>query len=117
MTIAETSLEYSGLYEAELLLELMLRYWSHPFAADSDFRENLIEGAAEVLHAAISGMTIVDGIPSESTNLVMAIWYAECVSAGREESEAFKQFAERREWLDRIRRALPACFCNPDELI
>ena len=47
MSIARASLKLSGLFEAELLLELMLRYWNHPLADDRDFRNNLLENAAE----------------------------------------------------------------------
>ena len=34
--IAQISLNFTGLYESELLVELMLRYWNHPNANDAD---------------------------------------------------------------------------------
>jgi len=49
MAIADESLKYAGLFEAELLLELMLRHWSHPFASDANFRNELLETAVGVL--------------------------------------------------------------------
>ena len=36
-TIAEASLEFTGLFEVEVLLELMLRFWGHPLADNRKF--------------------------------------------------------------------------------
>jgi hypothetical protein len=52
MSVAKRCLAFSGLFEAEVLIELMLRYWGHPLATDKDFRESLLESAASVLGTA-----------------------------------------------------------------
>lgn len=104
----------SGLFEAELLVELMLRYWAHPLASDADFRTQLLEAAVGVLEASMQGKALIEGIPSEQVNLVMAIWFAEWSSltdSGVEHLEA------RKLWLTKVRRAIPSCFTDQDELI
>lgn len=45
-SIAKACLQMTGLFEAELLTELMLRFWNHPLAEDEDFRSSLLEAAA-----------------------------------------------------------------------
>jgi hypothetical protein len=55
-------LAFSGLYEAELLIELMLRHWQHPLAEDGEFRNNLLEGAADVLRSCVAGQPALEGI-------------------------------------------------------
>ena len=116
MTIAELSLEHSGLFEAELLVELMLRYWNHPYADQQDFRENLLEGAAEILRSAIRGEVVIDGLPPDRTNLLAALWYAEFVSVEEFAAESRDECSGRKAWLQRLQMAVPSCFCNPDEL-
>ena len=37
MSIAKESLRMTGLFEAEVLVELMLRHWKHLLATDRDF--------------------------------------------------------------------------------
>lgn len=118
-SIASLSLRLSGLYEAELLVELMLRYWKHPLAEDADFRNSLLERAAEVLRTAVQGQPLLEGLPAEKTNLVAAIWYAEWASLGAEGSGGDADSAlsnHRRGWLETVRHALPSCFCSPDLL-
>jgi hypothetical protein len=117
MSVASLSLRVTGLYEAELLVELMLRYWSHPLAADADFRSDLLERAAEALRAAIAGQALIDGLPATKTNLVAAIWYAEWMSLGPENTELDPEIVSQcNNWLETVRRALPSCFCPPDLL-
>lgn len=116
MSIAKASLRFCGLFEAELLTELMLRYWGHPLAADRDFRNQLVETATEVLRAAAAGQTFIEGFSGPNMNLVAAVWYAEWNGISPSDNEPI-QFAEDREkWLEAVRRALPSCFCNPDFL-
>ena len=113
MSLARKSHDMSGLFEAEVLVGLMLRYWQHPLAEDREFCNELLERAAEVLTHALAGEKIMEDVEPANTNLIGAIWYAEWSAlqgAGSESS------AERQAWLDRVRRALPSCFCNPDEL-
>lgn len=118
MSIAKASLQYSGLFEAELLVELMLRYWKHPLADDQDFRNRLLESAVEALHAAASGHELIQGLQPQNTNLVAAIWYAETNSpvTSQEEEESLGHTAARQEWRLTVRHVLPSCFCNPEML-
>jgi hypothetical protein len=113
MSIAEESLRLTGIFEAELLVELMLRYWEHPYADEPDFRHDLLEAAAQVLQAAVIGQTFIDDVPSEKMNLVAAVWYAETNSLDAGHSPEIEQ---RRIWADRVRHAVPSCFCNPQSL-
>lgn len=116
MSIAEESLRYAGLYEAELLLELMLRYWTHPFANDAYFRNQLLETAAGVLELAVSGTSVLSDVAAENMNLVAAIWAAEWSALERPGSDSLQSLEQRRVWLDTVRRAVPSCFCNPEML-
>jgi hypothetical protein len=77
MTLTEKCLAFSGLFEAELLIQLMLRYWSHPLAPDDEFRNALLEGAADVLRSCIAGQQLMEDIPSDQMNFVAAAWYVE----------------------------------------
>lgn len=113
MTVAEQCLALSGLFEAELLVELMLRYWEHPLAADEEFRNELLEGAAGVLRSCIAGQQMVKDLPPEQMNLVAALWYVEwnALSTGAADTQGL-----RKRWLDTVRQAIPSCFCPPDSL-
>lgn len=116
-SIAAASLKLAGLYEAELLVELMLRYWQHPLADDSDFRGNLLETAVAALDGAAKGQRLLQNLPARQTNLVAAIWYSEWAAISTEASAAGDQIrALREKWLDSVRRALPSCFCDPELL-
>lgn len=118
-SIASLSLRLSGLYEAELLVELMLRYWKHPLADDADFRSDLLENAAEALRMAVDGQSLIADVPAKKTNLVAAVWYVEWASLDAEGSGGLAGTPlsnQRREWLETVRRAVPSCFCSPDLL-
>lgn len=108
--ICSKCLELSGLFEAELLVELMLRFWMHPFADDRDFRNQLLESAAEHLKSSVEGRTLIADIPSSDFNLVMAIWYAEWVDIGSKASK------DRLAWLESVKRAIPSCFSGQADL-
>src|SRR5262245_3796114 len=112
-SIAERCYALSGLYEAELLVELMLRHWGHPMAADSDFRNELLESAVEVLKSSISGEELVEGVPPKQVNLVTAIWFAEWSSVSGGSSE---QIEQRKLWLETVKRHIPSCFSDQDAL-
>ncbi len=112
-SIASRCLALSGLFEAELLLELMLRHWSHPFADNLDFRNQLLEAAVEFLRASVDGKTLLEGIPPDQMNLVMALWYAEWSSVNSGENE---RVGERTQWLENVKRAIPSCFCDQGNL-
>jgi hypothetical protein len=113
MSIAEKCLAFSGLFEAELLIELMLRYWSHPLGGDKEFRNALLEGAADVLRSCIAGQQFMEDIPADQMNFVAATWYVEwnSLSNGAEDLQGTRQI-----WLDQVRRAIRSCFCPPDSL-
>ncbi|MFN0051593.1 MAG: hypothetical protein ACKV0T_05340 [Planctomycetales bacterium] len=116
MSIASASLEMTGLFEAELLTELMLRYWEHPLAEDAEFAQALLDRAAEVLRASIAGQQLIDGLRPTDMNLVTALWYAEWSQIEASESKSDPQVTARLRWAETVRRALPSCFCDPDLL-
>jgi hypothetical protein len=114
-SIAKKSLELTGLFEAEVLLWLMLRNWDHPLADDKEFANGLLEDAAATLRSAVRGATVIEGVPARSLNFVAAIWYAEFCAI--EEHDVDQTTLEAREkWLSSVRRALPSCFCDPSDL-
>ncbi|NNM84224.1 MAG: hypothetical protein HKL96_00475 [Phycisphaerales bacterium] len=114
MNVAQKSLELTGIFEAEVLVELMLRFWQHPFAADRDFRNDLLERTAEVLRTALAGTRIVQDIQPQNTNFIVAVWYSEW-AAIQDVLDGVRQ--EREAWLERVKRALPSCFCDPGDLL
>ncbi len=116
MSAAKDALNFSGLFESELLVELMLRYWKHPFADDSDFRNNLLETAAEALRLSIAGKSLIDTLQPKDMNLVAAVWYAEWSSVAGDVQVTEAERINRENWLNIVRRALPSCFCDPDQL-
>lgn len=119
MSIAEESFRLTGLFEAELLIELMLRYWHHPYCDQRDFGQQLLENAAEALRLSISGTQLIDGLMPEHMNLVAAAYYVEwsAVSAMPSDPSTDAELQGRVDWLIAIRRAIPGSFCNPDGLV
>src|SRR5262249_20700549 len=115
-SIAEESLRLTGLFEAELLVELMLRHWQHPYADVVDFRQDLLEAAAGVLKASVAGQGILEEVAPEKMNLVAAVWYAESSSLDAEPDQSDDNYRRRRSWTETIRRSIPSCFCDPDLL-
>ncbi len=107
------AIRFCGLYEAELLVELMLRFWNHPNSADRDFRNYLVEAAAEVLERSRQGEQFIDNIKPMDMNFVAAVWYVEsCQVTDLRDANA----TNRSEWLEKVRRSIPACFCDPRDL-
>ena|SRR5437773_5170597 len=115
-SIAKACLQLTGLFEAELLTELILRFWNHPLAEDASFRTSLLEAAAEALRASIGGERLFDDLEPKNVNFVAALWYAESIAVSDENQSLEAQLELRRKWLDTILRALPSCFCNPNTL-
>ena len=116
---AEASLAICSLFESEILLRLMMRHWEHPRADDDDFQTQLLEAATEVLKAACVNQdhVFIDGLPASAMNFVAAIWYAENLALEElQTSHETEEMAARVKWLESIRRALPSCFCDPNEL-
>jgi hypothetical protein len=114
-SIAQKSLDITSLFEAEVLVQLMLRNWGHPMADDPEFANGLLENASEALRQAIRGVTLIEGVPSSDLNLIAAVWYVEECAVNQEAIDA-EEAAARRNWLSAVRRALPSCFCNPSDL-
>jgi hypothetical protein len=114
-SIAEKSFEITSLFEAELLVRLMLWRWKHPYADDEEFANGLVEDASNALRAAIQGEELINGIPPSDFNFVAAIWYAEHCSLemGGDDPQII---GARKDWLAAVRRALPSCFCDPSDL-
>jgi hypothetical protein len=111
-SVVRKSLALCQTFEAELLLELMLRHWEHPLADDSYFRGQLLETVTAVLEEAARGTSFVAGVPPADMNFVAAVYYAE-LRACEEAGDAPPQRESRENWLTRIRRCLPSCFCDP----
>ena len=112
-SIAQKCLQLSGLFEAELLTELMLRFWKHPLVDDASYRNHLLENAAEVLRASIKGQELMEDVPPDQMNFVTSLWYAEWNSVNQVGEDPT---GARQAWLDAVRRALPSCFCPQDHL-
>ena len=108
VSIAKESFRITGLFEAELLVELMLRFWQHPFADDADFRNRLLENAASALQAAISGHKLIEDLKPDKMNLVAAVYYVESLDLFDDNEQDPDQLESRREWLEKVRRSLPS---------
>ena len=117
MSIARQALSCSGLFEAELLLELMLRYWNHPLADDAGFRSDLLENAVGALRMAANGEELIEGLPGPDMNLVAAVWYAEWDLLQSATESTHQDKDARSQWLTTVRVAVPSCFCGQDRLM
>lgn len=112
---ASRCLAMCPLFEAELLLELMLEKWGHPYSKDESFRQDILETATELLQVASRkscNQVFIEGMSAREMNFVSAVWYVEW--NGVQDSTADRQ--EREAWLRTIRKVLPSCFCSPDAL-
>ncbi len=114
--IAKTSLNFTGLYESELLVELMLRHWNHPNADDAVFRNDLLEIAAEALRAAVARQQLIEGLPPDQMNLVSAVWFAEWNRISNDPDLSDEERAAVEAWLATVRRSIPGSFCNQQYL-
>jgi len=118
-SIAEISLDMTSLFEAEVLVQLMLWRWQHPYAEDRDFANGLLEDASTLLRGAIQGEQIVEGILPDALNLVAAVWQAEqnAVELADADPDAeLESSGARRNWLAAVRHTLPSCFCDQADL-
>lgn len=112
---AKQCLAICPLFEAELLVRLMLDRWAHPYATDESYRQQLLESTTEVLEAASHDSctdVFIEKLPSNEMNFVAAVWYSELCALQNDSSE----HETRQAWLDAIRRSLPSCFCSSDLL-
>jgi hypothetical protein len=110
--VAQLCLDLTSLFEAEVLVDLMLQRWQHPYASDKEFANGLLENAAEILRMAVNGEGSPPGIPAEGLSLIAAIWWAERQQLAGDSPEVDK----REAWLAAVRHALPSCFCDPNDL-
>ena len=110
-SVVEGAIDFSGLFESEVLIDLLLRCWEHPLADDEDFRNDLLESATQALHYAAAGNSLIDGLPASKTNFIAAIWYSESVALSVNSIEIPNEILEKRKkWLGLIRRSIPSCF-------
>ena len=113
MSIASESLNLTGLFEAEVLTELLLWRWNHPFKDDAEFRNGLLEDAATALQTAVDGQQLFDDLPADETNLIAAIYFAEwnALTTGSEDPDGLRQ-----KWLDIFRASIPSCFHSQSDI-
>ncbi len=112
---AKQCLGICPLFEAELLLELMFRYWSHPYADNKEYRSSLLESATELLMRASDtncNEVFFRGMPTQDMNFVSAVWYVEWNSV----QDSVEDRNSRQRWLEKVRKSLPSCFCDTDLL-
>lgn len=113
MTNLQKAIYFCGSFEAEALLLLMMRQWNHPKASDPEARNEILERAAEVLQVANRGESPIPELKPADMNLIAAIWFAEwCQAQGLNEDEAPPLYS----LLDAVRKAIPSCFVDPDQL-
>jgi hypothetical protein len=113
MSVARRCLELASLFEAELLTELMLRYWKYPLADAPDFRSDLLEAATQALQYAVYGGRLFDSLSPR-----IRTWLSRsgmpsgqrCVLAQRRIRARFTKQRER--WLENVKRAIPSCFMD-----
>jgi hypothetical protein len=99
------------LFEAELLVQLMLINWGHPLTGDESFRQGLLESATKLLLTASDescAEVFIEGLPTREMNFVSAVWYAEWCGVQDDDRER----EPRRKWLSDVRHALSSCFCS-----
>ena len=117
MAIVDDALKFCSTFEAEVLLEMMLRYWRHPLEADADFRNDLLEKATEVLSMAQAGTCFLEDIPCAHMNFIAAIWYIEWAAMEAKANEISEDERQVRvEWLNQVRCELPSCFVDQNNL-
>ncbi|MBK8269424.1 MAG: hypothetical protein IPK83_14400 [Planctomycetes bacterium] len=110
----DVAIAFCGLFEAEVLTSLMLSHWGHPRATEKDLVIDLVETASEVLARARLGEKFVEGVQPTDMSFIAAIWYAE---ANQVHDSNDEDVSLRREWLRKVQRSLPSCFCDPDDLV
>ncbi len=117
MNVVKSSLVFCKLFEAEVLLELMLRFWNHPLADDEEFRNNLIEGVTNVLTAAGAGEQLLSDVPASQMNFVAATVVCEMTTIETAAQDVDPgELQCRKEWLQVVRRSLPSCLTNQNRL-
>jgi hypothetical protein len=114
--LIDVLISFSGTFEYELFVELLLRYWGHPLASDSDYRNQVMELAVEALLASKAGQILIDTVPPKQMNLVAAVWYVENASIENSAPSLSASDLAKIVWLEKLRKALPSCFCEQSML-
>jgi hypothetical protein len=114
-TIAQQSLQFASSFEAEVLTHLLLRNWKHPLSEDLEFRNNLLEEATQVLEFSVEGQIFIEPIKAQDLSFIAAVWFVEWTAIQHENDEA-PFHTERERWVEDVKRALPSCFCDTDDL-
>lgn len=115
-SIASRALIFASAFEAEVLVELLFEKWRHPFSTDKNFKNDLLENATAVLEASVRGEKLIEELEPADVNLIAALWYVESTSLQNEPAASAAERDARKAWLDGIRRGLPSCFCDPNDL-
>jgi len=102
-------------FEAEVFVQLLLEKWKHPLAQDADFREGLLESTTIAIQNSLNGVVLLEPLKPDDFNFIAAIWFVEWSSLQNLGPLEFS--AERTKWLDDVKRSLPSCFCDPDDLV
>ncbi|SFJ69497.1 hypothetical protein [Planctomicrobium piriforme] len=117
MTIVDRAVDFSYMFEAEVLVELMMRNWSHPRMGNRNYRNELLERVKEALDQAQTGMQLLEELPAVETNFLAAVWYVEWMALSSAPWEIPKEEIEgRTAWVETVRRVLPSCFMRQDDL-
>jgi hypothetical protein len=111
--VAKGCWDFTGLFEADIFVKLMLRDLRHPLAADAWFRNQLLDNTATVLKESLSGETFIEGIHPREMNFVAAVCYVEWAAL---QSGAEDPGGRRARWLEAVARSYPSCFGDPEEL-
>jgi hypothetical protein len=115
MSIAKNALRLASFFEAEVLVNLMLRFWKHPQYEKPGYASVLLDTASEVLLASSKGEKLIEDMKPADVNLIAAIVYAETSTLAGDPSIDRKDRMARQRWIAKVRRALPSCFTNPKE--
>ena len=107
-------LQFTSLFEAEALVQLMLERWRHPLAFDQTYACELVEDAREILRQSVDGERLLEDVEPEHVSFITAVWYIEWNTVSND--PGIEDARARTSWLDQVRHAFPSCFCNPTDL-
>lgn len=106
---------FCSLFESEVLLQLMMERWQHPFADNESYRSGLLESATELLSTAAEkscAQVFIESLTAQDMNFVAAVWY--CEWCGIQDDR--EQYEARQKWLNEMRSSLPSCFSSAELL-
>ena len=111
---AARCLQFTSLFEAEALVQLMLDRWGHPLASDQKYARELVEDAGEIPRQSVDGERLLEDVEPEHVSFITAVWYVEWNTVSNDSGIEGAQ--ARKSWLDQVRHTFPSCFCNPTDL-